>query len=306
MFSGRQRGRLIKLKEIVIMKKISFVVLIFASAYALLAQEGEFRTETRQVNQQMSVVITGYNGTSKQIHIPAQIGGFPVVGIGDGAFRSRRIELVTLPATLVFIGDYAFYDNSLTGVSVPPSVTTVGIGAFDNNVSNKYSTSANLTPNQSTTYTRTVTIEPAHSKTAYQPKSNPPAPEKVSVIVVPGYNPMPPSMRQNGGIVTIQQYQNPPPAVNRTVPTTTPAVSQTVPATPVVTQTVPAVTANPSAQSNRAYEQSQHRVIIVPEDTADLFADRTPVANPESKEKENVLKLRLTERSSIGSYPPPH
>jgi hypothetical protein len=172
------------------MNKILFAALIFASAYILLAQEGGFKTQTRQVNRRTSVI-----------------------------------------------------------------------------------------------------IEPAHSETFYQPKPNPPAPEKANIIVVPGYNPLPPSMSQNGGVVTVQQYQGPPPAMSRTVPTT------------------PVAAENPPVLSNRTLPQSygqpqrmsrsgeQQRLVIIAENP-------TNPTYPKKKEKPPI-KLHLTERSVSGRTPPP-
>jgi hypothetical protein len=276
------------------MKRILFATLVFASACALLAQEGEFRTETRLVNQRTAVVITGYNGTSKRIYIPAQIGGLPVAGIGDSAFRSRRIESVTFPSTLVFIGNYAFYDNNLTGISIPPTVTNIGTGAFDNNAPDKYSSSANLSQSQRTTYARSFTIEPAHSETVYQPRSNPPAlpaSEKANIIVVPSYNPLSSSTRSSGSVLTVQQSL--PPAASRTVPTT-----------PVVTANHPALTDQTSLQSYEEIEQLYNLGGRLGREKNQLFIIPETIPSPPVK-KEKPFKLHLSERTVVGRTPPP-
>lgn len=161
----------------------------------------EFIIEIWQINQRQAAVIIDYKGVSTQIIIPDQINGYPVAGIGDNAFRSHRLESVRFPATLVFIGEYAFFDNKLTSVSLPASVTTIGAGAFDNNA-----ISGNTPPRSgAATYTRTVTIEPAHSDTVLVQKPNPTA-QGVNIVVVPGYNPVGSSQQSAPiGIVTVQE-----------------------------------------------------------------------------------------------------
>jgi hypothetical protein len=305
------------------MKKLLCALLVFASACILMAQEGrndsEFSTETRQINQRLSVVITGYNGTSKQIHIPDQIDGLPVAAIGDNAFRSRRIESVTFPATLVSIGNYAFYDNNLTVISIPPAVINIGIGAFDGNT-----LSENSSLNQKgTTYARSFTIEPAHSETVYQPKSNQPAPENVNIIVVPGYNPLQTSQaRPNGNIVTIQQSSSPiqatppfvsaAPAANRPVETApTVAVNQTP---PVPSNQTPQ---QPYAQPQQLYGYVQQtlpssnnagrRLNVIPENTIDLSTgeSKVPVVTEESHNNTPPIKLYMSETYSVRRNPTP-
>jgi hypothetical protein len=198
------------------MKKILFTSLLFVSACILMAQQNgndDFVIEIQQVNQQQVAVITGYNGSSTQITIPDQINGYPVAGIGNNAFRSRRLESVRFPASLQFIGEYAFYDNRLGNIAVPPSVTSVGAGAFDNNVS------GNTLRSDSATYVRSFTIEPAHSDTVYTKQAPNAAPQSVNIIVVPGYSPVRPSQQQQPtGIVTVQENRLAPPANVRTAP----------------------------------------------------------------------------------------
>jgi hypothetical protein len=200
------------------MKKVLCTSIFFAAAYMLMAQQsgnpGEFLTEIRQVNQQQVIAITGYRGSSPQIRIPDQINGYPVAVIGNNAFRSQRIESVSLPATLVSIGDYAFYDNKLSSISIPPGVTTIGIGAFDNNFINGNAGGAPAARYTSSTpaaggatYVRTFTIEPARSDTVFVQRANAqPSPAQqpnANIVVVPGYNPIVPQSKT--GIVTVHQ-----------------------------------------------------------------------------------------------------
>ena len=169
------------------MKKLLFTPLLFISAYLLMAQQGyhsnEYIVEVRPHGQRQTIVITGYNGSSVNLSIPEQINGYPVIAIGDNAFRSRQIQTVILPPSLVAIGSYAFFDNRLRTIAIPPSVTTIGIGAFDNN----YITIAPAAPaGGGTTYVRTYTIEPAHGGTVYVER----AAQPVDITVHQGYNPV--------------------------------------------------------------------------------------------------------------------
>jgi autotransporter-associated beta strand protein len=76
--------------------------------------------------------ITKYNGTGGVVEIPATIGGFPVTGIGDEAFKNiTSITSLTLPNSLTAIGQKAFEGcTSMTAVTLPNSVATIGDFAF--------------------------------------------------------------------------------------------------------------------------------------------------------------------------------
>ncbi|MDR1095598.1 MAG: leucine-rich repeat domain-containing protein [Spirochaetaceae bacterium] len=229
------------------MKKILLVLLLFLPVFILTAQQknnsGEFAVEIWQVNQRQAAVITKYNGSSAHIVIPGQINGYPVAGIGNNAFRSRRIESVQFPQTLVFVGEYAFYDNRLSDIKLPSSVTTVGAGAFDNNVP------GNNPPRSSSTapaaYTRTVTIQPAHSSSTVYAPPKPAASQAVNIMVVPGYNPLD-SVRQSSplSVTAVWDYR----------PSTAPASSGPAP--------VPQQTAAPRPQPAAAPQDTPYKFVI--------------------------------------------
>ena len=101
------------------------------------------------------------------IHIPSELGGYPVTGLGDYSFAAQsddgypynplcsNICSVTIPQKVTSIGKKAFYDcknlttlvlgediqtignyafeccTSLTGVTIPQSVTSIGYSAFE-------------------------------------------------------------------------------------------------------------------------------------------------------------------------------
>lgn len=53
-------------------------------------------------------VITGYTGTDDCLAVPGELGGLPVVGIGEGAFRGAACTRVVLPDTLRTVAVDAF------------------------------------------------------------------------------------------------------------------------------------------------------------------------------------------------------
>jgi hypothetical protein len=79
-----------------------------------------------------AITITGYTGSGGAVLIPVAINGYPVTGIGEGAFGgSGGVTSVTIPNSVTNIGSYAFQDCfSLTSVTIPNSVTTIGVEAF--------------------------------------------------------------------------------------------------------------------------------------------------------------------------------
>ena len=114
-----------------------------------------------------AITITGYSGSGGAVLIPVTINGYPVTGIGEGAFvHYLSLTSVTIPNSITNIGGYAFQScysltnitvvagnpdySSVNGVlfdqtqatliaypggldggyTIPSSVTTIGDGAF--------------------------------------------------------------------------------------------------------------------------------------------------------------------------------
>ena len=100
-------------------------------------------------------VVTKYSGTATTVDIPATYKGYPVKGIGYGAFRNcSKITTINIPSTITSIGGSAFSGctslkkivipngvtsiedstfsgcSSLTSVTIPDSVTFIGESAF--------------------------------------------------------------------------------------------------------------------------------------------------------------------------------
>ena len=92
------------------------------------AQSGDF-TYTHPGGE---ATITGYSGSGGPVYIPSSIGGFPVVGIGEGAFEGiSSITSLIVSNGPASIGTGAFNGCAgLTNVILPDSVTSLGGGAF--------------------------------------------------------------------------------------------------------------------------------------------------------------------------------
>lgn len=79
------------------------------------------------------VTITGYEGTETDLVIPNEIGGCPVISIGNSAFKfCTGLTSVTIPDGVTSIGIYAFAEcRALKYINIPDSVETIGEYAFD-------------------------------------------------------------------------------------------------------------------------------------------------------------------------------
>ena len=81
---------------------------------------------------QGGIIIMAYTGEQKELSIPAEIDGSPVVAISKNAFaKNTTLESIVLPDSLKTIGDQAFaYCTSLTSISLSDSLTDIGDYAF--------------------------------------------------------------------------------------------------------------------------------------------------------------------------------
>ena len=101
--------------------------------YILYEETAEGGISTRKAR------ITGYAGTDTELLIPAVLGGYPVGGIGDGAFRENNdITSVTIAEGVTDIGYQAFQGcTKIIRVSIPSSITN-----WVNTSRNNYNNSA--------------------------------------------------------------------------------------------------------------------------------------------------------------------
>ncbi len=75
-------------------------------------------------------VVTGYEGTEKEVRIPAYIGTVPVIGIAKDAFYENGwIKSLTAPKTLRFIDQGAFFHCGIESASIE-SVEEIYAAAF--------------------------------------------------------------------------------------------------------------------------------------------------------------------------------
>jgi hypothetical protein len=92
--------------------------------------EGDFGVAQ---NRDGTITISKYNGSAKNIIIPATLYGLPVTDIGQDAFYGNQLTSVTIPHSVTSIRREAFYGNQLTSVTIPHSVTSIGAYAFYGN-----------------------------------------------------------------------------------------------------------------------------------------------------------------------------
>lgn len=118
-------------KTISILLSVVMLLCVFTSAMPSFALSyGDFSYEI--VNEQ--VVITGYNGTSSKIKIPAEIDGKSVVKIEHNAFKDNKtLTSVTISEGVEDIGNSAFENcTKLSTITLPTTITHIGKNAIYN------------------------------------------------------------------------------------------------------------------------------------------------------------------------------
>lgn len=83
---------------------------------------------------QDGVCITGCTSSLRELSVPEQIAGLPVVQIGDYAFQGMdELETAVLPSGIRHLGDHAFFNcMQLRELTVYDGITYVGDGSFKN------------------------------------------------------------------------------------------------------------------------------------------------------------------------------
>lgn len=80
-----------------------------------------------------TLTITAYSGSATTLGIPDATNGYPITGIGAGAFlRHSALTNVLLPDSMVTVGDSAFASCfGLATINFPVNLATIGGSAFD-------------------------------------------------------------------------------------------------------------------------------------------------------------------------------
>ncbi|MDR0475771.1 MAG: leucine-rich repeat domain-containing protein [Treponema sp.] len=115
-------------------KTILWIALIAMATIPVYAQEEEYDGlfKGHSIDGGKGLEITGYVGSSNEVHIPSYLYGLPVTSIGRGAFKDHIfITHVIIPDSVTSIGVGAFWGcNILLDVVIPDSVTTIEDEAF--------------------------------------------------------------------------------------------------------------------------------------------------------------------------------
>ncbi len=115
------------------MKKLLAVLLSLCllSGFAFgeaIQTEGDF---SYSVDADGNAVITAYTGANNLVAVPEELGGHPVIAIGEEAFAKLDVTVVNLPEGVVSIGKGAFKEcERLISVILPEGLETIDQSAF--------------------------------------------------------------------------------------------------------------------------------------------------------------------------------
>ena len=84
-------------------------------------------TVSKNAQDEDVATITKYYGSVAAIIVPDTIDGYPVVAIGEGAFRGNKyLTAILIPDCITSIGDYAFADTNLDSLVLPAELNSLG------------------------------------------------------------------------------------------------------------------------------------------------------------------------------------
>ena len=84
-------------------------------------------TVSKNAQDEDVATITKYYGSVAAIIVPDTIDGYPVVAIGEGAFRENKyLTAILIPDCITSIGDYAFADTNLDSLVLPAELNSLG------------------------------------------------------------------------------------------------------------------------------------------------------------------------------------
>jgi len=110
-----------------------YIIFLFLASFIISSAFGQNTGDFIYSVNENQITIHEYTGSDKNVIIPDNINGIPVVYIGLFAFCQRQIINVTIPNTVTHIYYSAFSSNKLTSVIIPGSVTYIGEHAFSFN-----------------------------------------------------------------------------------------------------------------------------------------------------------------------------
>jgi len=150
------------------MRTITRFFILFLLAFSVPVQ-AQYTLTANDVTFSNGEITSYLNTVGKDIIIPDNFGGAPVISLGyqsftwgaltavtipnsvttirDEAFAYNRLTSIIIPNSITTIEAGAFYDNHLTSVAIPNSVTTITNGAFDGNDLTSFNLPANYQGN---------------------------------------------------------------------------------------------------------------------------------------------------------------
>ena len=104
---------------------IGFMPLVAAPATAATPGDWEFTHEGG------NATLTKYTGSSTDVTIPSNIGGYIVTKLGDKLFYEKSfIKSIYIPSTVTSMGIYVFAGTAISSIEIPSKVTAIGKYAF--------------------------------------------------------------------------------------------------------------------------------------------------------------------------------
>src|ERR1035437_3375386 len=133
------KGVVMKTKKI--LKALKVLVVIFAIILPIFACscgpdsrlfEEKYTDQYKYADYGKYVVVTKYQGNEKDVKVPDELNGKPVIGIGEYAFEEKSaITSIIVPEGITFIGYSAFsHCSSLPEFHIPDGVTIIDDFAF--------------------------------------------------------------------------------------------------------------------------------------------------------------------------------
>jgi hypothetical protein len=112
------------------MRTITRFFILFLLAFSVPVQ-AQYTLTANDVTFSNGEITSYLNTVGKDIIIPDNFGGAPVISLGYQSFTWGALTAVTIPNSVTTIRDEAFAYNRLTSIIIPNSVTTIGEYSFN-------------------------------------------------------------------------------------------------------------------------------------------------------------------------------